>query len=265
MIKLPPRFDEIRPYYEEDRARKITTPLLRHIIATTITRTTNRVYKGNAPLKCMQSAAGIQHLLARVGIESKMIAGAVCFAKVDAVTREVMGWSGFWNKDHHVWIVTGFEELVDISIAFLNDHPLTKGEELAPPALWWPGSLGQPHFFRYLSDVRVDTQEFSGEEALLFSKFMEELDRDFDRICANLNPAEFHFAGLLGGEGELSRLLDERHPYLMVAVNQTPSILELPKWIVERQKEMEVAYKRGVSPKSWLMDIEGLFKTQESS
>lgn len=259
--KLPPRFDEIKAYFEEDRARGVTTPMLRHIIATAVTRSARLVYGKTFATKCLQSSAAVKQLLKRVGINSQMIAGAVCFLRVDARSGKPNTWSGFWGSDHHVWLLTEFEELVDLSISALNDHPMTSLPEIAPPALWWPINLGQPHFFRYLYDVSFNTQEFENDEALLFGQFMKASNIELDNLCRDLSPNEFHYPDLLGGEGELYDLIEKKHSYLTAVINETPETTPLPNWIIERQNELQEATVSGVPAKSRLLSVEGLFNT----
>lgn len=257
---LPPRFDEIKPYLDEDKARGVTTPIIRHLIATTVSRSARSVYGKAFSTKCTQSSAAVKHLLSRVGIKSQLIAGAVCYLRVEAKTGKSNMWSGFWGQDHHAWVYTEFEELVDISISALNEHPSTTIPELPPPALWWPVNLGSPHFFRYLSDLRFETQEYESDEAQLFTKFMKMVDKRFDQICQNLSPNDFHFPDLLGGEGELERLINEKHTYLTIVINETPETTPLPEWIIDRQNEIQEAINKGVPAKSRLLGIEGLFQ-----
>lgn len=259
--ELPPRFDEIKAYYDEDRARGVTTPILRHIIATAVTRSARLVYGKAFATKCMQSSAAVKQLLGRVGIGSQMTAGAVCFLRADANSGKPNMWSGFWGLDHHVWLLTEFDELVDLSISALNEHPMTSLPELPPPALWWPVNLGQPHFFRYLYDVSFNSQEFEDDEALLFSQFMKAANTEFDKLCRNLSPNEFHYPDLLGGEGELHDLIEKKHPYLTVVIQETPETTPLPNWIIERQNELQNATLSGTPAKSRLLSVKGLFKT----
>lgn len=259
---LPPRFDEIKPYLDDDRSRGITTPIIRHLIATTVSRSAKSVYGKAFSTKCTQSSVAVKHLLSRVGIKSQLIAGAVCYLRAEAKTGTPNMWSGFWGSDHHAWVFTEFEELVDISISALNEHPCTTIPELAPPALWWPVNLGSPHFFRYLSDLEFQTLEFEGSEQVLFKKFMEMVDSQFDQICQNLSPNDFHYPNLLGGDGELGRLIDEQHPYLTVVINETHETTPLPNWIIDRQNEMQEAIDKGVPAKSRLIKVKGLFESR---
>ncbi|ENM5895723.1 hypothetical protein NTH50_003915 [Vibrio mimicus] len=46
-------------------------------------------------------------------------------------------WNGFWGDDHHVWLMTEFGELVDLTIKYLHLYPVTKGNnQLEMPAIW---------------------------------------------------------------------------------------------------------------------------------
>ena len=121
---------------EKSAAGKRTTPFLRRLVFQTVDAVSRSHYAKDYSMKCGQTAAATKMLLAKMGIDSRLTMGAVCFPKI-LWGGQFAGWTGFWDADYHVWLETEFNEIVDLSISQLHDHPRTIEREMQTPAIWW--------------------------------------------------------------------------------------------------------------------------------
>ena len=128
---------------EKSAAGKRATPFLRRLVFQTVDAVSRSHYARDYSMKCVQTAAATKMLLAKMGIDSRLTMGAVCFPKI-LDGGQFAGWAGFWDADHHVWLETEFNEVVDLSISQLHDHPRTIEREMQTPAIWWEQRNGCP-------------------------------------------------------------------------------------------------------------------------
>jgi len=122
---------------KKSKFEKLTSPLLMYFIFNLIEESLFEVYGKNSSMKCLQSSIAIQKILKQFGIESKIHYGSCCFSLIEKKTKNFC-WGGFWDKDHHVWLITEFEELIDFTISLVHLHPkiITKNDFEEIPPLW---------------------------------------------------------------------------------------------------------------------------------
>ena len=104
------------------RAQGRTNSLLRRLIYDVVVRSLQAHYGDNYSDRCLQASDGVRQLLQSLGINSGLVHGAACFSQVYAGPPVVVSWGGFWEKDHHVWLMTELNELVDITVSQLHLH-----------------------------------------------------------------------------------------------------------------------------------------------
>lgn len=79
------------------------------------------------------------------------------------------------GQDHHIWLTTEYDELVDLSISHCHRHPRSRRTDGIPmPPLWW-NDLGQwPPVIRYLPDAPVRIR-LQGEDAADLARLEREV------------------------------------------------------------------------------------------
>lgn len=196
--------------------------------------------------------------MAEEGMHASLMAGAVCFAKI-GLDRKHCGWTGFWGEDHHVWLHTQSQELVDLSISQLNRHPATTVPELPPPALWWAYDQGQLPFFRYLPDVSVSEVKLKGQEARLHERLLVTALKTYASMKDRLLPSEFNFSNLIISVSDVERCAEGGLGYLQAVMEEPQDCFRLPSWIQDRSIALERAIQTGKPSQSPLTGRRDLF------
>ena len=243
---------------EKSAAAKRTAPFLRRLVFQTVDAVSRSHYANDYPMKCVQTAAASKMLLANMDIDSRLTMGAVCFPKI-LHGGQFAGWTGFWGRDHHVWLETEFNEVVDLSISQLHEHPRTIGREMQAPAIWWEQKYGWPPIIRYLFDTYAGGVDLGdpGDQAS-YEQFLEKVQAMFSWILAEKTIEDVAFSPLLGDVDQLNIWTEEGHPWTIGSLTVLDRQISFPEWIANRQKEIESALARGMYPNSRLSNREDL-------
>ena len=211
-------------------------------------------------MKCVQTASAAKILLTEMNISSRLIMGAVCFPKI-LVGGQFAGWAGFWDADHHVWLETEFNEVVDLSISQLHDHPRTTEREMQTPAIWWDSRNGWPPIIRYLFDTYVDGVDLGdAEDQESYEQFVGKVRAAYSSVLANKRVEDIAFSPLLSDVDQLNLWTEKGHPWAVAALTVLKYQIPFPPWIAERQQEIETAWSHGKCPSSRLSNREDLIK-----
>lgn len=92
----------------ESKGNKSSGKVLQNFIFSVVEEALISVYEENYSIRCLQSSLGIQRTLNKFGINSKIQVGACCFPIVSGINPYQISWGGFWDKDHHVWLISDF-------------------------------------------------------------------------------------------------------------------------------------------------------------
>jgi len=248
MIK--PQF--LKKQFQKSIGAQSTAPFLRRFVIRIVDEVAQAHYGAEHPMKCTQTAGAIQVLLAELGIASRLTMGAVCFPKINSAGHFV-GWSGFWEDDHHIWLTTQFYEVVDLSISQQHDHPSTEGEEMPTPAIWWDQAGGWPPIMRYLEDTFVDRIALScPDEQTSYERFVAKVGVAFSSALSERDVKDFTFKQLLMDVDQLNQWTETKHPWATAALFVPEHQVAFPAWIIERQEEIERALERNEEPASRL-------------
>jgi hypothetical protein len=228
-----------------------TPRALRDLIFRSVDRAAERHYAEAYPMKCLQCSVAIQRLLLRAGIESQLWVGAVCAAEVFE-DPTVVGWGGFWGQDHHVWLVTQFHELVDLSIGRLYRHPRRKRTDGVPmPPVWWTDIVTWPPVLKYLADSRTDVR-LDPEETEDLELFLAHVDSTFDACLRQKDIGQSHFGSVLGGPRSMNELYESGDQWVVRALFFQEHSIAMPDWILEREEQLVRAHRNGTRAASRL-------------
>ncbi len=235
------------------KARRRTPPFLRRLVAQAVDATARAHYGEAYSMKCLQAAKALQTALDRFGIGGRMWMGAFCSVEVYAAAGHDT-WGGFWGAEHHVWFVTSFNELVDLSIAELPRHPKQKrADGIAMPAIWW-NDMGAPlTVFRYLPDAVISTIRFPNQaDRDDLAAFEAAVLNRLDTMLATMDMAEVAFGPLLERSDHAQQLHEQGHPWLNRAIWFQDLAIPFPTWITLRSREIREAHEAGLPPPSRL-------------
>lgn len=214
-----------------------TAPFLRRLIFSVVEHEARRRYATKYCMRCFRCSAAIVMLLKHLGIQSGMVAGAFCIAEVCGDIRDLR-WGGFWDRDHHVWAMSEFGEVIDLSIGQLHRHPrATRDGAIPTPPIWWADAGVMPPIFRYLPDTVVHALADSAEIVDL-EEFKSAVTSEFDHVLERSEIADIAFGPILDGMGTLQAMTDAGEPWATNVFVVQRYDLPLPPWVAEREAEL---------------------------
>lgn len=213
--------------------------LLRGLVFSIIHEALCQQYGENYSDKCLQSSVGIRALLKSFGIKTEIFGGAVCLPILGKGESTEIGWQGFWGESHHIWTITEFGELVDLTITQLNLHPISKGslDRCDPPALWWDDIVSWPSFIHYLPNAPIDIQlpDDEMDDLLRFEKRVLELKEE---TLKKEGMGTMAVPRVISGPATLERLYQSGDEWAEKCLVFQDLEFELPAWIQIRHKEL---------------------------
>lgn len=227
---------------KKSKDEKSVTDFLKRFILSIVELALMDVYGDNYSTRCLQSSIGIKKLLEDFGINSKLIEGACCFSNIKGSNPYMCSWAGFWDKDHHIWLITEFFEIVDFTISKLNQHPSFVHNENVQsiPVLWWSPADLTPPIFKYVPrnlNTIVNVELF-GEE-------MEELNRFLDKVdeikVEKLKTDNYDFIyqnGILEGPESLNTFILKGNHWACGSLIIQQKNISFPNWIIEKDQEL---------------------------
>lgn len=245
---------------EKSLQEKRTSPFLRRLVFQVVDAAARGHYADAYPTKCFQCSAAIATLLDGFGIRSRMMAGAVCIAETSE--GEMPRWGGFWDQDHHVWLMTGFGELVDLSIGVLHRHPASSRADGHPnPPLWWTDPGVWPPIIRYLPDTEVHRLADPAERADL-DRFRSRAIDDLGALTADGTVEDISFGPILDGMATLDGLTQAGNPWARRAYAIQRHRVPHPPWIRRREEELMEAWRQRRPASSHLRQVPGVLETK---
>tara|TARA_R110002124_G_scaffold264235_1_gene430802 strand:- start:2740 stop:3522 length:783 start_codon:yes stop_codon:yes gene_type:complete len=227
-------------------SQRRTPAFLRRLVAQAVDATAREHYGATYSTKCLQASKALQTALKRFGIGSRLWMGAFCSAEIYETSSHDT-WGGFWGAEHHVWLVTDFCELVDLSIAELPRHPNQKhADGVAMPAIWW-NDMGAPlSVIRYLPDAVVGRICFPDQRDMDdLAEFEDAVMARLEIMLATLEVPDVRFGPLLQSSSHAQILHGQGHPWLNRAIRFQELGIPFPIWINKRIREIREAHAEG--------------------
>jgi hypothetical protein len=189
-------------------------------------------YGHNYSNRCFQSSIIIKDILDTLGINSVIVLGATCFPRVIGEQPYQLSWNGFWGKDHHIWLMTEFYEIVDLTISQLHLHQLNINLKAhAIPPLWWYPGDEMPSMFKYLPSGKAPMLEDESKEDLQRLRIVTE------QILAN-DVDSTDFSPILHGIESMNQLFENGDHWAIGVLALQEMNTQLPEWILNREKEL---------------------------
>lgn len=248
----------LKKQVERSKRRRRTTPFLRRLIFSVVDNEARRRYADKYCMRCFQCSAAIVMLLKHLGIQSSMVAGAFCIAEVFDDVRDLR-WGGFWDRDHHVWAMSEFGEVIDLSIGQLHRHPRgTRDDAIPTPPIWWTDAGVMPPIFRYLPDTVVHALADPTEIADL-NEFKIAVRSKLHQVLETFEVAEITFGPVVDCVDTLQAMMDARDRWATNAFAVQEYDLPFPPWIAEREAELLECHRLNRPPPSRLAAIGNFF------
>ncbi|MEM6250658.1 hypothetical protein [Shewanella vaxholmensis] len=195
-------------------------------------------YIDSYSMRCLQSSLAISLILKRFGIKSQVYVGEVCVSQVFSDNNIAPRWNGFWGDDHHVWLVTEFSEIVDLTIKYLHLHPVTEGNsQLQMPAIWWSDISRWPNVIKYLPQGPI-TVKLPDEEMIDLQAFQVKVSQDLDYFLESNLVQQVVFTPIIHGPESMNELYAKGDLWLVNSAVLQDGWLPYPQRIVEREREL---------------------------
>lgn len=197
-------------------------------------------YNENYSDRCLQSSMIIRSMLSDFGIASFLVEGALCSPIVSKRADDI-GWQGFWDKDHHYWLITEFGELIDLTIHQINRHQQSRNiERHDPPPIWWDDCGYLIKVIKYLPQMVVKPND-----SCTLPDYIEQ--EKINNILNNLkieNNTFYQkytaptFTKILCNTSDLERWGNEQDPWTNGLAFYYDHNVDLPPWIQNREHEL---------------------------
>lgn len=231
----------------KSKRQRITAPFLQRLVFTTVDQVARDHYESDYPMKCLQTAAAVGMLLDNLGIKNRLLTGAACFAEAFEQSG-VVTWGGFWDRDHHVWLVTVFGELVDLSISQMHRHPKRNRADGIPVLpIWWDDRDVLPSMICYLPDGPVKIGFDDPEDTEDLKIFLEKVCSRFNETTASGHVDDVKFSPILTNLRVMHELHERGHPWLVRVLLFQDRAVPFPLWIQRREAELHEASCPGTS------------------
>jgi hypothetical protein len=164
---------------ETSRTARATSRFLKVLTFQIVKRALTEHFGENYSYCCLQSSVAIKQVLENFGIKSSLIMGGVCLPVVSKGVKFKSGWHGFWGEHHHFWVITEFDEIVDLTIAQINLHPKSPGPDYVDPYPVWTNDA------RFYSNVFMYMPKGPGPEGLVDRQFLCTVQNYTEAYIAN--------------------------------------------------------------------------------
>ncbi|HIF9244650.1 TPA: hypothetical protein ACX6Q3_003313 [Photobacterium damselae] len=221
-----------------------TPNFLRRLCFTVVENVLRQHYSDSYSMRCLQASLAIASILKKVGIRSQAYTGEVCVSQVFLDNRIAPSWNGFWGDDHHVWLMTEFGELIDLTIKYLHLHPATRGnKQLEMPAIWWSDASRWPNIIKYLPQGPIAVK-LPIEEMIDLEVFQIKVDQELSQFMKSNSVQRVVFSPVLYGPESMNDLYSQGNPWVVKSAELQSSVLPYPQRVIERERELLASYKR---------------------
>lgn len=235
--KLMRKINFKKEVHKTKASKKTTTELKQYIFSLVNTQLVAH-YGTNYSDRCLQACLGIARVLNHYGIKSTLLEGSVCIPRLGG--HGDFGWHGFWGDHHHYWLITEFQELIDLSVHQINIHSAFKGNPLiSPPPIWWSKISTMPDFLVYLplegfgtaTDVQLENIEENQQLQIYLTSIQESLEDKPYALYDN------RFQHILTGHEDLLDKIKLKDEWATGCLNHSFLNPDLPQWFEEKIEE----------------------------
>ncbi len=195
--------------------------------------------------RCLQSSLAIQQVLAFLGIDSYVYGTDFCIAQAYEGSSDVI-WGGFWDTNHHVWVVTEFDETVDLSVSQSHKHSSnSRPNQLPIPAIWWQRADEWPEVIKYLQSgvINPELSDAGNRDLQVVSSKIDEM---LATIMNDFDVRDISFQPIIQSPRSLEDLLGSNHSWAKKVYLFNQSSAPLPPWIQEKERQLTHQRRRAL-------------------
>jgi hypothetical protein len=224
---------------KKSKSERRTSSFIRNFVFYIVDKALKEQYGENYSVRCLQSSAGIQRMLQKFDIESKLYTSSFCTIEILIEgDKTEWAWGGFWDKDHHVIAVSEYSDLIDLSISQLYQHPGSGIKNAIPiPALWWTPLNNWPMHIKYLPESPVAI-ELPPEEMNKFNNYLNRVDEIADEALQKINSEDVNFTPMITGIDSLNKMTEDGNLWLILCRRIVEQGIKYPEWIINKEIEL---------------------------
>lgn len=242
-IKILIKKTFIQKQVKKSKIEKKTSLFLRRLIFHVVDIALKKHYSETFSMKCLQSSVAIRILLEQNNIKSREIMGAVCVSQVFDDESKLPSWNGFWGNDHHVFLTTEYNELVDLTMKYLHLHPMSKkNKQLPVPAVWWSDIDQWPTILKYLPENAKVNIMLPEEDNLDLENFKILVLKEYENTLESSTVNEILYEPILNGIDSLNKLYNEGNMWLKKSLIFQELNIPLPPWVEKKEAEQMRKY-----------------------
>jgi hypothetical protein len=225
----------------EAKAARLTPLIARRLLFAVTDLALRKEFGNTFAERTLEAALGVKMLLKQFEIEADPFLVDVCYANLFEGSTEY-GWSGFWDKEDHIILVTQFGEIVDLPVSRRHEHPDNRREDALPiPAVWWNPSEAMPSHFLYLPKGRLSL-DIAVEDKKRMDAFLLGVSQTGNDVIAKADSTDELYAPILIGEESIQKLRDARHPWILAADAAKIDNWPLPDYMQQRMEELAAKF-----------------------
>ena len=231
----------LRSLIGEAQAARLTPLFVRRLLFAVADLALRKEFGNTFAERTLESALAVKMLLKQFEIEADPFLVDVCYANLYEGTGEY-GWSGFWDKEDHIILVTQFGEIVDLPVSRRHEHPDNRRTDALPiPAVWWNPSEAMPSHFLYLPKGRLSL-DIAVEDKKRMDAFLQSVSETGNDVIGKADSSDELYAPILIGEQSIQKLREANHPWVLAADNAKIDNWPLPDYMQKRMEELAAKF-----------------------
>lgn len=194
-----------------------TSYFIRKFIFKIVDEALIEVYGENYSIRCAQAAEAIKLLLEEFGIKSRIFTGHVCLILTYKVNNHYkFHWGGFWDDTFHMFNVTQFEEIADLTISQLHLDPANiKKKPLAVLPFWWQPLDKWPPIVMYIPEAPAK-YGIPDDDKENFKSFITKVKDRKEYYLANSDSSLIDYTDVIYNIDSLNILTEIGNPWLKI-------------------------------------------------
>lgn len=229
----------IKSIAEKSRDDKYTSFFIRNFIFKVVDKALRAYYGDNYSTLCLQASAAVNVLLSRFNIHSQLVLGSVCVIEVYKDKNNYgWNWGGFWDNEHHIFVISEFSDLIDLTISQLPFHPISEKKEYLPLLpVWWSPISKWPPMIKYLPEKKAEIS-LSHSEMDSLDNFLNLTENIADDFLATCSIEDIVFQPILTGLDSLNSLTESGNEWLKYSKKIILGGINYPDEIIKREEEL---------------------------
>jgi hypothetical protein len=173
-----------------------------------------------------------------------MVVGSVCVIEIFKENEKInWQWGGFWNEEHHIFAISEFSDLIDLTISQLHLHPNSENRNFFPLLpFWWSPLTKWPPLIKYIPEKNAELH-LNEREMSEIENFLATVSKTADELKTNMQIEEIEQFPLLTGSDSLNYYTEQGNEWLVWAKKIAYKGISLPEAIIEKERAVINSFK----------------------